>query len=192
MGLLSRQKGKSFERAVAKAFREIFPNAKRTLTQQRDSGEAPDIDVPGWWVEAKHHRKVPIRKAFEQAVDEVKRAKSDAKPVAVTMDNRTEPLVTMRLPDFLGLLRNQRGPFDVSNAAHLAAVDAALDKLSPNSGDIETTRGDRIRAIAASGGRPIPDFSEPAKAATSSASSNLRLNLGREFLPHSPDPYDPD
>jgi len=176
MGKLSRTKGKTFERTVAKAFREVFPDAKRTLTQQRDSGEEPDINVPGWWVEAKHHRKVPIRKAFEQAVDEVGRAKSKGKPVAVTMDNRTEPLATLRLPDFVEMLRryeelllkntglvqevnllvkgnrklaeNQRGPADVSAAAHLAAVDFVLDREVPLT-SFETTRSDRIRALAA-------------------------------------------
>ena len=105
MGKLSRTKGKVFEREVAKAFRAVFPETKRTLTQQRDSGEAPDIDAPGYWVEAKHHRKVPIRKAFEQAVDEVQRAKSNSVPVAVTKDNGKEILATMRLPDFLALLQ---------------------------------------------------------------------------------------
>lgn len=105
MGLLSRRKGKTFERWLAKTFREIFPTARRTLTQQRDSGEAPDISIPGWWVEAKHWRKVNIRATFEQAVDEAKRAKSTDLPVAVTKDNRKEPLVTMRLQDFIDLLR---------------------------------------------------------------------------------------
>ncbi len=105
MGLLSRQKGKTFERWLAKTFRAIFPTARRTLTQQRDSGEAPDISIPGWWVEAKHWRKVNIRQCFEQAVDEAKRAKSTDLPIAVTKDNRKEPLATLRLQDFLWLLQ---------------------------------------------------------------------------------------
>lgn len=105
MGLMQRQKGKSFERACAKAFRAVYPNVKRTLTQQRDSGEAPDIDAPGLWVEAKHHRRVNIQKAFEQAVDEVGRAKSTSVPVAVTKDNGKDPLATLRLEDFLSILR---------------------------------------------------------------------------------------
>ena len=67
MGKLSRDKGKTFERECAKVFRALYPSAKRTLTQQRDSGEAPDIEIPEWWVEAKHYARAPIRKAFEQA-----------------------------------------------------------------------------------------------------------------------------
>ncbi len=99
-----RAKGKAYEREVAIAFRAVFPETKRTLTQQRDSGEAPDIDAPGFWVEAKHHRRVTIRKAFDQAVDEAARAKSSAVPVAVTKDNRCESLATLRLVDFVALL----------------------------------------------------------------------------------------
>lgn len=105
MGKMQRQKGKSFERSIANEFKAVYPATKRTLTQQRDSGEAPDIDAPGLWVEAKFHRKVPIRKAFEQAVDEVSRAKSTATPVAVTKDNGKEILATLRLSDFLALLK---------------------------------------------------------------------------------------
>lgn len=109
MGLLSRTKGKNFERETAKQFRSLYPSAKRTLTQQRDSSEAPDIEIPEWWVEAKHHTRVPIRKAFEQAVDEVKRAKSKLKPVAVTKDNGKEALATTRLTTFLELLHELEG-----------------------------------------------------------------------------------
>lgn len=108
MGVLSRRKGKTFERWLAKTFRSIFPTARRTLTQQRDSGEAPDISIPGWWVEAKHWRKVNIRACFEQAVDEAARAKSDDLPIAVTKDNRKEPLATLRLQDFLWLLQRMK------------------------------------------------------------------------------------
>jgi hypothetical protein len=111
MGLLSRNKGKSFERAVAKAFRAVFPETKRTLTQQRDSGEAPDIDAPGFWVEAKHYRRANIQKAYEQACEELARFKVKNNwaaptqiPIAVTKDNRRDPLVTLSLEDFLVLL----------------------------------------------------------------------------------------
>ncbi len=104
MGAMQRRKGKAFERTVANLFKEVFPGAKRTLTQQRDSGEAPDIEAPGWWVEAKAHKRVNIQKAFAQAVDEVARAKSSLVPVAVTKDNGGEIMATLRVADFLRLL----------------------------------------------------------------------------------------
>ena len=104
-GLMSRNKGKDFERTIAKAFRMLYPTAKRTLTQQRDSGEAPDVEIPDWWLECKAHKVVSIRKAFEQAVDEVTRANSRLKPAAVTKDNGKEVLVTIQLTTFLDLLK---------------------------------------------------------------------------------------
>lgn len=109
MGLMQRRKGKAFERDVARAFRAVFPAASRTLTQQRDSGEAPDIQAPGFWVEAKNHRRVNIQAAFAQAVDEAERADSRDIPVAVTKDLRKEPLATLRLTDFLRLLLEIKG-----------------------------------------------------------------------------------
>lgn len=178
MGKLSRDKGKNFERETAKQFRALFPSAKRTLTQQRDSGEAPDIEIPEWWVEAKHHARVPIRKAFEQAVDEVKRAKSKLKPVAVTKDNGKEPLATMRLTTFLELLKEleslrfQNGPEAVSIKAHLKAVEAVLDKELGEPTSIETTLGDRVRALAAR-----------ARAAQSSTASIMRSASGEDSTP---------
>ncbi len=104
MGAMQRRKGKAFERTVANLFKPVFPTAKRTLTQQRDSGEAPDIEAPGWWVEAKAHKRVNIQKAFAQAVNEVARAKSALTPVAVTKDNKAEIMATLRLKDFLRLV----------------------------------------------------------------------------------------
>lgn len=104
-GRMSRNKGKDFERTIAKAFRTLYPTAKRTLTQQRDSGEAPDVEIPEWWLECKAHKVVSIRGAFEQAVDEVTRANSKLKPAAVTKDNGKEILVTIQLTSFLELLK---------------------------------------------------------------------------------------
>jgi hypothetical protein len=101
---MQRRKGKRFELDVALAFRAVFPDACRTLTQQRDSGEAPDIQAPGFWVEAKNHKRVNIQAAFAQAVDEAKRAHSSDIPVAVTKDLRKEPLATVRLTDFLRIV----------------------------------------------------------------------------------------
>lgn len=119
VGKLSRNKGKVFERQLAEAFRAVFPNAKRTLSQTRDSGEAPDIDVPGFWVEGKHHRKVNVRKAYEQAIDELDRFYKgmglddwpiDSRiPVAATKDNGKEPLLTLSLAHFLDLLLELKG-----------------------------------------------------------------------------------
>jgi hypothetical protein len=111
IGRRSRAKGKEYERELAEAFRAVFPNARRTLSQSRDSGEAPDIEVPGYWVEGKHHTRVSIRRAYEQAIDELERfyagVGSDGHPrvpIAVTKDNGKESLVTLSLVHFLDML----------------------------------------------------------------------------------------
>jgi hypothetical protein len=108
MGKMQRDKGKRFERHVAQLCREALGVGERTLTQQRDSGEAPDVMVPGWWIEAKHHQRVSIRAAYEQAVDEATRASSKSIPVAVTKDNGKPVLATLDFGAFLMLLELAR------------------------------------------------------------------------------------
>lgn len=130
MGLMQRRKGKNFERAVALAFRALFPEARRTLTQARDSGEAPDVHAPGFWVEAKNHRRVNIQKAFAQAVDEAERAASTDIPVAVTKDLRKEPLATLRLTDFLQILSGMAG--NVPPLRKVGAVDGEVARQAQN------------------------------------------------------------
>lgn len=103
-------KGKAFERAVALAFRAIYPDARRTsFSQARKPGEDPDIGGTGpFWVEAKNHKRVNIQKALAQAVSESGRyAERGAIPIAVTRDLRAKPLVTLRLTDFLAVLQQQ-------------------------------------------------------------------------------------
>ena len=180
MGLMQRNKGKAFERKVAEAFRAVFPNVHRTLTQQRDSGEAPDIDAPGLWVEAKHYRRANIQKAYDQACEELKRHKVRRNfagepaviPIAVTKDNRREPLVTLSLENFLHLLEerekgraykaelgelgNKVADLQLTKTSiesHLAALDTYLDVVAP-ARTIEETRVDRMRRL-------VPQVEEP-------------------------------
>ena len=69
MGRMERQKGKTFERLVVHAFREVCgPDVKRGIGQARAGGEVPDVDgVPAMWIECKHHRRVNVRAALVQA-----------------------------------------------------------------------------------------------------------------------------
>jgi hypothetical protein len=101
-GAGSRRKGHGFERWLVHRFREVFPNAivQRGL-QSRGGSEVPDVDVPGYHVEAKHHRKVNLRAALAQAIAD---AATDRVPIAVCKDNRAEPVVVLRLDDFLALV----------------------------------------------------------------------------------------
>ena len=101
-GAGSRRKGAAFERWLVRRFRVVFPTAdiKRGL-QSRGGAEVPDVDVPGWHVEAKHHRRVDLRAALAQAIAD---AAPGRVPVAVCKDNRGEPVALLRLDDFLGLV----------------------------------------------------------------------------------------
>ena len=104
-GAGSRRKGAHFERWLVHRFRAAFPAAdiKRGL-QSRGGAEVPDVDVPGYHIEAKHHRRVNVRAALAQAIAD---AAPGRVPVAVCKDNRAEPVVVLRLDDFLALVRAQ-------------------------------------------------------------------------------------
>lgn len=107
-GAGSRRKGASFERWLVHRFRTVFPDVEiRRGLQSRGGSEVPDVDVPGWHFEAKHHRRVDLRAALAQAIAD---AGADRIPVAICKDNRTEPVVVLRLADFLTFLGSHAAP----------------------------------------------------------------------------------
>lgn len=107
MGLRSRRKGAAFERELVHRFRAELPGLSiRRGAQARGGNEAPDVDVPGLWVEAKHGQKVNHRAALAQAIRD---AAGTRMPVAVCKDDRSDPIVLMRLDDFLALWRTSWG-----------------------------------------------------------------------------------
>jgi hypothetical protein len=101
-GARSRRKGAGFERWTAKTFREALGDESiRRGFQARSGAEAPDVDVPGWWIECKHHRRVNVFAALAQAVAV---APAGRTPIAVVKNDREEPIVALRLADFLALI----------------------------------------------------------------------------------------
>ena len=101
-GLHSRRKGAAFELELAKQFREVMPDAGiRRGLQYRSGEEAPDVEIPCFFLEAKHHHRTNIREAMRQAL---KNAPQGLWPVAVCKDDFEKPLVTMCLNDFLELV----------------------------------------------------------------------------------------
>ena len=102
MGARSRQKGCRFERDLVHRFREVMPDAdvKRGL-QYRSGEEAPDVEVPCFFVEAKHHQRTNIKAALRQASEAAPKGRW---PLAVCKDDRQPPLATMYLEDFLELV----------------------------------------------------------------------------------------
>jgi hypothetical protein len=102
-GARSRRKGAAWERALVHRFREIMPDAGvRRGLQFRSGAEASDVEVPCFFVEAKHHHRTNVRAAMRQALDACPAGRW---PVAICKDDRAEPLVTMQLDDFLELVR---------------------------------------------------------------------------------------
>lgn len=99
MSKLSRTKGKVWERAVALMLRPLFGDAVKRGFQSRSGRDGCDVEGTPYWVECKHGILVNLRAALRQAV-----ADSDGRPpLIVAKDNRSEPLVVMRLADWLAL-----------------------------------------------------------------------------------------
>ena len=111
-GAHSRRKGARFELSVAQRLRDAMPGALvRRGLQYRSGEEVPDVDVPVFWPELKHHRRTNIREAMAQAV---RGCPPGRWPVAVCKDDHAPPLVTMQFEDFLSLVQEWwRGRRDV-------------------------------------------------------------------------------
>lgn len=102
-GAHSRRKGAAFERYLVQRFREVLIGAdvKRGL-QYRSGVEAPDVELPCFFLEAKHHARTNIREALRQAIGN---APEGRWPIAVCKDDHATPIVAMELDDFLDLVR---------------------------------------------------------------------------------------
>ena len=106
MGLLSRTKGKVWEREVAALFRAVMPSETiRRGLQSRDGSEAADVEMPFFFPECKHEKKPRPRAALEQAEEAMERGGIKGKvAIAVIKQQRKEPYVVIRLSDFLDLV----------------------------------------------------------------------------------------
>ena len=103
--IATRRKGATFERTVAERLRELWPEAKRGF-QFRGGDEAPDVQGTPFFVECKHRARVYVAKAMAEAV-----ADSDGRPpVVIWKENHGVELVTMRLDDWLALVKGGGTP----------------------------------------------------------------------------------
>jgi Holliday junction resolvase len=102
MSLMQRRKGKTWEREVARTFRDAMPGTDPHRGQQcRDGGDAPDVvGVPGFYIECKHRAAISAEAALKQAEASCPPGQW---PLAVLKRNRSEPYVAMRLSDFVDL-----------------------------------------------------------------------------------------
>lgn len=123
MSARQRRKGAAWEREIALYLRSQGLEAKRGIGQARSASEVPDVDLPGWWVEAKRHARTNPKAALAQAVADAEEHGGGRVPVAICRDNGT-PLegatVTLRLADWVALVRDRRSLDRVAAAASAA------------------------------------------------------------------------
>lgn len=113
MGRYERRKGATFEREIANAFREVFPDARRGIGQSRSAGEVPDVDGTPFWIECKRGKSCSVHAAMAQAVNAEQEHRagkgqhaSRRTPVAVMRRDGEDALVVMSLEDFLQLVQH--------------------------------------------------------------------------------------
>mgnify|MGYP003152027700 CR=1 FL=1 len=99
MGRHSRTKGVAWERKVASILREHGFDAKRTFGQYRKGDEDPDVVTPNLWVECKRGKSIAYEKAIDQAIGDSEG--SGLIPIVICKKDHKEPLVILRLSDFL-------------------------------------------------------------------------------------------
>ena len=133
VGKFSVDKGKRFERELVQMFSMVAPMARVCRGfQWRSGAEVPDVDIPGFWLEAKVGAKTNPRKALRQATAD---AKFGRWPLAVCKDDRQTPIVVMALPDFLTMYRQWYfGRIGVANDDQkLSAMQATVPAVSKGS-----------------------------------------------------------
>lgn len=120
MGKMQRDKGKRFERQIAKKLREKFPEYSEEIRRSIQSRQAEESDVtglPGLWVECQDAAVPTPKQKLLQAERDVHVANLYRKiiPIAVTHKSRAKEIfVTLRLANLHYLfewhLRKQKKP----------------------------------------------------------------------------------
>lgn len=105
MGKMSREKGKRFERQLAKIFRGYgYSDSRRTAQYCGNTGDASDVTgLPGIHVEAKHQEKMKLYDWMDQAKHDA--SGTGEMPVVFHKQNNHEILVSMQLDTFFELYR---------------------------------------------------------------------------------------
>lgn len=131
MSAMQRRKGAQWERELSLYLRSMGLPAKRGIGQARSASEVPDVDLPGWWVEAKRHQRTNPKAALAQAIADTTAHGGGRVPVAVCRDNGTsleEATVTLRLSDWVQLVKDRRIVETVTKAATVTyEVDRSAD-----------------------------------------------------------------
>lgn len=106
-GASSRRKGFSFEREIANALKEFYPDARRQLEYHSADANGVDIMHTGHYrIQCKRTKQyVTLKKIEEVICDEDYLGEC---PVLIAKADRGRTLVTIPLEEFLQLLRESR------------------------------------------------------------------------------------
>ena len=100
-GKLSRTKGHSYEREIAKKFRHLYPKSKRMLEYQLEDCNGVDVIAGPFSIQCKRYKDyAPISK-----IEEIK-APSQQIHALVTKGDRKEDIICLKLRDFLDILED--------------------------------------------------------------------------------------
>lgn len=128
VGKLSRNKGKTFERAIANDLREALgldhATVKRGIQSRFGGGEVPDVMVEGLPIhwEVKHDNSVAPIAALRQAAADVATRRAAELPVAIVKRDRTSPVVWMYAGDLFVLLLAWRSKCGIGASSDPEAV----------------------------------------------------------------------
>lgn len=114
----SKEKGKRFERALARLLREHGYTARRTAQYCGNTGDASDVvGLPGIHIEAKHQEKMELYKWMEQAKRDS--AGTGNLPAVFHKKNNASILVTMEFADFMriyeGKVQHEKHTSDIGD-----------------------------------------------------------------------------
>lgn len=127
MGRKSKRKGAEFENEMAKVLTAATgTEIHRVLGQARDGGH--DLRVPPGYlsahpllIEAKRRARLPATAWLEQIHDAARRELDHPIPLVIARGDRAEPIVIMKLAEFLRML--VATPVPVAQVAH-GSIDA--------------------------------------------------------------------
>ena len=104
MPINSRSKGKRGELELSKVLREHGFEARRSQQYCGAAGDSDVIGVPGWHIECKRVQNLNVQNALKQAIND---SKGETLPVVCHRKDRGEWMATMRLEDWLRLVKGE-------------------------------------------------------------------------------------
>ena len=104
-GSYCRTRGHSFEREVAILFRELYPKARRGL-QYQDGEFAADVEGTTFRIECSRGHSQNIKVKWVQVLGDAKKANDKRCCLVVKKWDRMDAVVTLKLEDFLNILRS--------------------------------------------------------------------------------------